>query len=90
VRVLHVDKFLYRRSGAEAYTMHSKSVTPLLQAEPGASRVFVSACSEGAGHHGLFLFVGAPRRQRPLHLARTVAARLGAVSAMVVGRLRTR
>jgi nickel-dependent lactate racemase len=63
--------------------MRSKGVAPLLQARPGASRVLVSACSEGAGHHGLFPFVGAPRRQRPLHLARTVAARPGAVPARV-------
>jgi lactate racemase len=68
--------------------MRSKGVTPLLQARPGASRVLVSACSEGAGHHGLFPFVGAPRRQRPLHLARTVAARPGAIPARVAGRLR--
>jgi len=55
--------------------MRSKGVTPLLLAKPGASRVLVSACSEGGGHHGLFPFVGAPRRQGLLHLARTV--RLG-------------
>jgi nickel-dependent lactate racemase len=69
--------------------MRSKGVTPLLAARPGASRVLVAACSEGAGHHGLFPFVGGPRRQRSLHLARTVAARPGAVPAKVAGRLRT-
>ena len=68
--------------------MRSKGVTPLLLAKPGASRVLVSACSEGGGHHGLFPFVGAPRRQGLLHLARTVSARPGAVPARAARRLR--
>ena len=66
----------------------SKGIAPLLLARPGASRVLVSACSEGAGHHGLFPFVGASCLQGPLHLARTVSARPGAVPAKVAGRLR--
>jgi lactate racemase len=68
--------------------MRSKGLIPLLLARPGASRLLVSACSEGVGHHGLFPFVDAPRWQRPLHLARTVAARPGAVPARAARRLR--
>jgi nickel-dependent lactate racemase len=68
--------------------MRSKGVAPLLLGRPDASRVLVSACSEGVGQHGLFPFVDAPRLQRPLHLARTVAARPGAVPAKVGRRLR--
>jgi lactate racemase len=68
----------------------SKGVAPLVLARPGASRVLVSACSEGAGHHGLFPFIGASRLQGPLHLARTVWARPGAVPAKAAGRLRAK
>jgi nickel-dependent lactate racemase len=68
--------------------MRSKGVSPLLLAKPGASRVLVSACSEGGGHHGLFPFVDAPRRQGLLHLARTVSARPGTVPAKAARRLR--
>jgi nickel-dependent lactate racemase len=68
--------------------MRSKGLIPLLLAQPGASRLLVSACSEGVGHHGLFPFVDAPPWQRPLHLARTVAARPGAVPARASRRLR--
>lgn len=34
--------------------MRSKGVIPLLHAPPGASRILLAACPEGAGHHGLF------------------------------------
>lgn len=34
--------------------MRSKGVIPLLHARPGASRLLLAACPEGAGHHGLF------------------------------------
>jgi hypothetical protein len=51
--------------------MRSKGLIPLLLARPGASRLLVSACSEGVGHRGLFPFVDAPPWQRPLHLARS-------------------
>jgi nickel-dependent lactate racemase len=68
--------------------MRSKGLIPLLLARPGASRLLVSACSEGVGHHGLFPFIDAPPWQRPLHLARTVAARPGAVPAKAARRLR--
>ncbi len=44
---------------------HSKGMIPLGQARPGASRILVASCSEGAGHHGLYPFVGVSRL-RPL------------------------
>ena len=53
--------------------MRSKGVIPLVHAAPGASRVLVSACPEGAGRHGLFPFVDRPRFQRQLHAARRLA-----------------
>jgi lactate racemase len=54
--------------------MRSKGITPLLHARPGASRVLLSACSEGVGRHDLFPFNGT-RFQRQVHLTRKVAVR---------------
>ena len=61
--------------------MRSKGVTPLLLAKPGASRVLVSACSEGGGYLRAVPVCGAPSPPSLLHLARTVSARPGAVPA---------
>jgi hypothetical protein len=52
--------------------MRSKGILPLLHAAPGASRVVLAACPEGAGHHGLFPFVNLPRAQRVRQIARRV------------------
>jgi nickel-dependent lactate racemase len=52
--------------------MRSKGILPLLRAAPGASRVIVAACPEGAGHHALFPFITTPRFERPRQLARRV------------------
>lgn len=49
--------------------MRSKGLIPLLRAKPGSSRVILASCPEGAGHHGLFPFVGV-NRFRPLVEAR--------------------
>src|SRR4051794_25650761 len=54
--------------------MRSKGIIPLLHAAPGASRVLVSACPEGLGHHGLFPFVPNPGRWRYRHMARRARA----------------
>jgi lactate racemase len=53
--------------------MRSKGIIPLVHAAPRASRVLVSACPEGAGHHGLFPFVNRPRFHRQIHVARRLA-----------------
>lgn len=52
--------------------MRSKGILPLLHAKADASRVVISACSEGVGHHGLFPFINGPRFQRQRHLMRVV------------------
>nr|MBA2600370.1 DUF2088 domain-containing protein [Actinomycetota bacterium] len=56
----------------------SKGRFPLMSSKPSASRVLISACSEGVGHHGLFPY-GKQRFRRQLRLVRTVMARPGAV-----------
>jgi nickel-dependent lactate racemase len=61
--------------------MHSKGLIPLLHARPGASRVIVSACTEGVGHHGLFPFVNGPRFQRQRHMLRILRTTPAAVPA---------
>jgi nickel-dependent lactate racemase len=69
--------------------MHSKGIIPLLHARPGASRVIVSACTEGVGHHGLFPFVNGPRFQRQRHvlrILRTTPAAVPAKAARLVSR----
>jgi len=65
--------------------MRSKGITPLLHAKPGASRVLLSACSEGVGHHGLFPFANGTRFQRPAHLARKVRVQPRAAAAKAGG-----
>jgi nickel-dependent lactate racemase len=65
--------------------MRSKGITPLMHARPGASRVLLSACSEGVGHHGLFSFANRTRFQRQIHLARKPRLRLRAVAAKAGG-----
>jgi lactate racemase len=52
--------------------MRSKGILPLLHAKADASRVVISPCSEGVGHHGLFPFINGPRFQRQRHLLRVV------------------
>src|SRR3954469_3887105 len=59
--------------------MRSKGIIPLLHAAPGASRILVSACPEGVGHHGLFPFVPNPGRWRYRHMARRARARPGVI-----------
>lgn len=55
---------------ANAYPMDTsltfahKSLSPLSHAPTGASRVLISACSEGVGHHRLFPLLGESRWQR--------------------------
>jgi lactate racemase len=61
--------------------MRSKGLIPLLHARPGASRVVVSACSEGVGHHGLFPFVNGPWFQRQRHVLRIMRTTPAAVPA---------
>ncbi len=48
----------------------SKGMAPLFHSRPGASRVLISACSEGLGYHGLFPFLNGPRYERQLHILR--------------------
>lgn len=67
--------------------MRSKGVVPLLGANPRSSKVLVAACSEGLGHHGLYPFVNASRRDELLAVARTLRARPGAVPAKVAARI---
>jgi hypothetical protein len=50
--------------------IRSKGIAPLLRAAPAASRIVVSACPEGIGHHGLFPFMDVPRFYRQRHRAR--------------------
>jgi lactate racemase len=69
--------------------MRIKGIIPLLHAKPGASRILVSACPEGLGHHDLFPFVREPRFARQRHMARSAIARPRAVpgkAASLVGR----
>ena len=66
--------------------MRSKGIIPLLHAAPGASRVLVSACPEGLGHHGLFPFVPNPGRWRYRHMARRARARPGVIPRAVARR----
>jgi len=72
--------------------MRSKGMTPLYHAASGASRILISANSEGIGYHGLFPFINGPPFQRQLHLARRVSAMgpgtaLGKVARRVARRL---
>lgn len=60
----------------------SKGRFPLTFSKPSASRVLISACSEGVGHHGLFPYEK-QRFHRQRKIARTVMARPGAVPAKI-------
>ncbi|MDQ5814929.1 MAG: lactate racemase domain-containing protein, partial [Actinomycetota bacterium] len=60
----------------------SKGRFPLTRSKPSASRVLISACSEGVGHHGLFPYEK-QRFHRQRKIARTVMARPGAVPAKI-------
>jgi len=73
----------------------SKGMAPLFHCRPGASRVLVSACSEGIGYHGLFPFLNGPRYERQVHLLRRLqvigpAALPGKVARRVLSRVRRR
>ena len=68
--------------------MRSKGVIPLVHAPPHASKILISACSEGVGHHGLFPFISTSKLDRPRRAARYALARPGRVPQMVAGRLK--
>jgi nickel-dependent lactate racemase len=70
--------------------MHIKGAIPLLHAKPGASRVLVAGCPEGAGYHDLYPFIGGPRFARQRGWARSVLARPRAVPAKAAGKVRQR
>jgi len=69
--------------------MRSKGIVPLLHAAPGASRILLSACREGTGHHGLFP-LEQTRSERAHHFARSVWFKRRHVPAKVARRLRAR
>ncbi|MBA3628167.1 MAG: DUF2088 domain-containing protein [Actinobacteria bacterium] len=68
--------------------MRSKGVIPLVHAPPHASKILISACSEGVGHHGLFPFISTSKFDRPRRLARYALARPRRIPQMVAGRLK--
>ena len=68
--------------------MRSKGVIPLVHAPPHASKVLISSCSEGIGHHGLFPFISTSKLDRPRRAARYALARPGRVPQIVTGRLK--
>jgi len=68
--------------------MRSKGVIPLVHAPTHASKVLISACSEGVGHHGLFPFISTSKLDRPRRAARLALARPGNVPQMVAGRIK--
>jgi lactate racemase len=70
--------------------MRSKGVIPLLYAAPHASRIIVSACPEGIGHHALFPFMDPPRLFRQRHIARVAVNAPGALPGKVAGRVARR
>lgn len=67
--------------------MHIKGAIPLLHAKPGASRVLVAGCPEGAGYHDLFPFIGGPRFARERNWARSAMARPRDVPAKAAGKV---
>jgi lactate racemase len=67
--------------------MRSKGVIPLLYAAPRASRIMISACSEGVGHHALFPFMNLPRFAREKHVARVARNAPGALPRKIIGRM---
>jgi hypothetical protein len=66
--------------------MRSKGMIPLVHAAPSASRILVSACPEGVGHHGLFPIVPSASRYRYRHMARRARARPAALPAKLARR----
>ncbi len=69
--------------------MRSKGIIPLLHASPSASRILLSACTEGVGRHGLFPLERTPR-ERVQHVARTLWFKRREVPGKVTRRLRSR
>jgi nickel-dependent lactate racemase len=51
----------------------SKGMAPLHMAQRGASRILISACSEGLGYHGLFPFMNGPRFEKQIHILRRLS-----------------
>jgi hypothetical protein len=51
----------------------SKGMAPLHIAQRGASRILISACTEGLGFHGLFPFLNGPRFEKQIHLLRRLS-----------------
>jgi nickel-dependent lactate racemase len=51
----------------------SKGMAPLHLAEAGASRILISACTEGLGYHGLFPFMNGPAFEKQIHRLRRVS-----------------
>jgi nickel-dependent lactate racemase len=69
--------------------MRSKGLTPLYHAASHASRIAISANSEGLGHHGLFPFLNGPRFDSQRRLALRMRHMSPAqVVAKVSGRIR--
>jgi hypothetical protein len=67
--------------------VRKKGITPLRHCTPGASRIVIASCSEGAGYHGLFPFVNRPRfhRQRQFVRRLSMAGPRDVVSKISVG-----
>src|SRR5712692_475604 len=51
----------------------SKGMAPLQLAQAGASRILISACSEGLGYHGLFPFMNGPAFEKQIHNLRRLS-----------------
>ena len=62
----------YPVDGSLTFT-RSKGMAPLHMAQRGASRILISACSEGLGYHGLFPFMNGPRFEKQIHVLRRVS-----------------
>jgi nickel-dependent lactate racemase len=67
-----------------------KGIGPLLHAKPGASRIVIASCTEGAGYHGLIPVVNRTRMDRVRHIARRISVmtfrELAAAAALRLGR----
>jgi nickel-dependent lactate racemase len=70
--------------------MRSKGIIPLLYTGSGASRIMISACPEGVGHHALFPFMNLPRFARQRHLARVALNTPGVLPRKIMGRVARR
>jgi hypothetical protein len=62
----------YPADGSLTFT-RSKGMAPLHMARGGASRVLISACTEGLGYHGLFPFMNGPRFEKQIHILRRLS-----------------